>query len=739
MITETPAIDWGSDQLRIPELSPELHERLAGRFESIPRLATAAIEASLASDTIPDGEPLRPGYPVIANEILDTAVENNILTAKERKILEIAAPKVAQLLRKPGVDGRTAFSDICLSVSMAANAQGRTKKRDFEVIDRDVRAFFALTDTLSVQNRHLLDEAKVAEATEKTTTSADLLVDEATAGQVELDHTYDDNSAPVLTTMALVDLMTFVRNIDEATLTKLRTTVLDDDNLENIEFTKRDYLLYDLLEVVNEPTKVWGRRVAQIFEKTYKFLGGRAKGAHKAAAERVGSVMRTFGKIERFDTANDVLIAHKNVLELEPQVTVRETSSSAFEALASAIDDCGHITDEYYYDEPDKKKLLESLAIETWIVEVMIAYLEGSGSISTKTEADDMRKEKRIHKALNYIILQEQLEELEATISPLEQERKKIEANHVISSQLIRRLPGGMQLRRRIEDWHEAGSQRTLFTQDEAQALAGWAINVAETDSGEAFKQDVMRLRRIRSDLALLGQHANTKDMIRRIDTLVELYESASDKELADEALLPLWNLARLLVNEELVSEPEKPDLQNEATSPEPDEDTESTNAEPHWHSTAEFTHTEFIKAFPPEASGEDALRQDLQEMIERKEYTGDPVEWERITRLVELRDQLTKAGFTVDTLRLMQSAWHPLPHYVLEAVSPVSGSIIAVVESPVYSNATYVVADEDWRSIVEFSKPDARKLGATPKVHSASLTLADHRNKLFTVLQAHA
>jgi hypothetical protein len=141
----------------------------------------------------------------------------------------------------------------------------------------------------------------------------------------------------------------------------------------------------------------------------------------------------------------------------------------------------------------------------------------------------------------------------------------------------------------------------------------------------------------------------------------------------------------------------------------------------------------EDIKVFPPSATSTDVIN-DYVKGIEENEMPS--IEWERIRRLIALRDQLIKQQLQVQMIRTKHASWQVLPFFVLEVKLPGSELGVAVVESPVYGNATYVYREAgdrlSWRDVVQLERQEARELGAIPAVHVDSKKLDVHFQKIW-------
>ena len=226
-------------------------------------------------------------------------------------------------------------------------------------------------------------------------------------------------------------------------------------------------------------------------------------------------------------------------------------------------------------------------------------------------------------------------------------------------------------------------------------------------------------------DLAALKSGKSERGtLLRAIDTLTELHESATAAQLNDRALQPVWSLV------ELINQPE-------SEIPATKETEVVDRAKPRGLTEAQFEshfpHVEPIEAFPPEVSEQDII--DDFRAISDRNPEHHPIEWERISSFMILKQELQNAGHKVKALRLIQTDWHPLPHYVLEVSSP--QGTVAIIESPIYAHATYTIASGEWRAVVTSGDHKAvreyNKIGVrvTAKVHAAGKTAAHHRKKL--------
>jgi hypothetical protein len=375
----------------------------------------------------------------------------------------------------------------------------------------------------------------------------------------------------------------------------------------------------------------------------------------------------------------------------------------------------------------DREKLLVALALESWGVRLARSVTELFGSrLQAKTP---------LHDTVRYLERMEQEQQSSGRIEELSSLIEIFDQTYTVSAKQLRAM-GGLGLRKRLEDWVEPGSQKALFLQEKAQAIAGLALQYAADPKKLQFlRRDLYDARIAWIELSTIKKGAIERNgLLSAVDTLLELYESATDPQLNDKSLQPLWNFASFIkaeVTADVQPAAEEPAVVAHAfdhavASADTDEDVVS-------RLNREFYHREFIQAFPPGTTERDIITDLEKHAAEASE--PHPIEWERISSLLELNRRLLDAGYAVALHRLRQSEWHPMPHYVLEITSNSDGTV-AVVESPIYGNATYVVPSSDWRTIVEFSKKGAQEFGALPKVHAHGSTSEEHRQKLYhTVL----
>jgi hypothetical protein len=127
------------------------------------------------------------------------------------------------------------------------------------------------------------------------------------------------------------------------------------------------------------------------------------------------------------------------------------------------------------------------------------------------------------------------------------------------------------------------------------------------------------------------------------------------------------------------------------------------------------------------------ATQQDLERELQRvgaEQTTVTRIEWQRLRDLIEIRDQFDGVLF-----RSKEKSLGGAPPYFVVVIS-FGGDTIAIAESPVFGNATYVVSEKHapgtWLEVLELSKRDARAVGAHRVIHKSGQGSASHLDKIY-------
>lgn len=288
---------------------------------------------------------------------------------------------------------------------------------------------------------------------------------------------------------------------------------------------------------------------------------------------------------------------------------------------------------------------------------------------------------------------------------------EELDKTYRVSSRDLRELDPGFKFSRSIEsNLFENGSKRYLFRQDEARLLAATILS-PKLDL-ENLRLDLQTLGNLHQKRLKLGSHEPAPSLFKVINTLRERYELG---ELSQKSQLK--PLAEFI---------ERLDGLNEGSS-------DDLLAKTDWDRPVRPERNDILdlpkKPFPPESRAEkstgtkeieekdidpDKIADDVEKEISNSHGGGYVVEQERIDNFIDLYERMkSQFGDMVTMYRTQHSSWHPLPYYVIEL-----GNDVAIAESPIYGNASYIIPSIEWKEIIEFSRRDAKQLGALAVVH---------------------
>lgn len=587
-------------------------------------------------------------------------------------------------------------------------------------IPKPIRDLLWAVDETKAQGHVLVDSEQLALVIEDATAQQKAAVEQGVNPREVQEMT--ENTA-VLKALCMIEIFKLVDQLPEATVKRYVNGQTDTDGTEptvTSAESARVAMAADIIAIVGKHPELLEVYIDQevLAGEPRTLFGRKLKGANAQFRDALLSVGRAYRHIEGYEATVRGLMK----LSREKIITGFDDIEGDLERKQGQI---GHNMQaleaelkRYIDEDPTAQRVLGALAVEHWVADLATTFgYDG-----------DPKELIPLHEAILTASHEEDLRELQAAIAPLMERIEALEGDKVfaVTSESIRNLGGGKQLKRSLEAWEESGSNRNLFNDNDAKKLAGIALGLdQQTIDTDVFAQHVRELFDAWADLAFLqGQHCKRSGLVRLFDTLREWHEAAPDKWLNQPQLKPVWSLAREIDKALAAPEAEATAAQDEDSDDAPDP------LPPAWMIPQEFAHLEFIEPFPPGETN--AMVEDLVRISQG--YHGAPVEWERIHSLIQLKTQLEQDGFRVESHRLMQTAWHSLPHYVLEVTAP-NGSVVAIVESPIYGHATYLVPSGelgDWREIVGLSKEDVRALGrGIAKIHAAGASASEHRDKL--------
>ncbi len=403
--------------------------------------------------------------------------------------------------------------------------------------------------------------------------------------------------------------------------------------------------------------------------------------------------------------------------------------TDAFNAMASLVNNNLHQTD----DESEKEhfwglaRLFDSAKIElaTWFKhEVDSLGIEAHHELIAEKllPSIDLQIHRRNEK--------QQLEELAPEIEVRLEEFQALDSVYTLSnSQLRHRHSELIPLAKKISDGlseHEPVSAETL------RAFTGLLLGVYRERTGQnastellanSYVEDAARLRELSFELEFLGQPVGSKllNMMNLLDELIEsgFFEDPAFEQFSD------FIIEYLVALEGKSAEASGTD--------EPEEDTPILPVPAPPVEAIRQADYEDIKVFPPGSNAGD-VQEDYIRVI--GEIDLPIIEWGRITKLIELRDQFSNQDLEVSLIRTKHASWQVLPFFVLEVRLPEQPFAVAVVESPVYGNATYIYREArdrpEWREVVQLERHEAREFGAVPKVHIDGSRLDNHVVKVW-------
>ena len=576
--------------------------------------------------------------------------------------------------------------------TVSGDPTGKLKNSDSVTVDA-ARRFVLLADGISDNtDRQFINVEDVRSFTSPLNSAAVRLGQHPDALIEVSQLAVDDESIRTLQALTIVDIMTFAKRLPADYLDDL-FDARPEDALDPHRMMTRA-LLSSL-----RSAGLLSDMIENLFEEAPRDEAGELVGEFAAHHRQIQGLAKSWQLLGDARNAIKIIATAAQKRYAEGIEHIGHESSQRRYNLGVAAGTFLNLVGGEFSLAPDTQNMMRVLSAEKWVQAVFDRRISPDPLLAKGATTDYLT----VHHAIEQQEAARQVLLAQQEIAAIRERIDNIENKYIITARMLRQH-GGLALRHEVEQWTDPGSNRAHFTRDQAQQLVGVALNHRSNPQyTEQLAEDLAQLRYAWADLAFVsGKPVQRTGLMRGLDTLSELYEAASDKQLDDKQLAPLWDLVRL-------------------------------SKRPVWKLSAEFAKLDFIQAFPP---GEQDMIEDLVRISRGYEDERDPIEWQRIYSLAELGNDLERQGLAVVRHRLMQSAWHPLPHYVLEVTT--ADSTVAVVESPIYGNATYVVPDAEWKEIVRFSKEEVRKdWGGIARVHSAATGPAEHREKIKALILA--
>ena len=284
----------------------------------------------------------------------------------------------------------------------------------------------------------------------------------------------------------------------------------------------------------------------------------------------------------------------------------------------------------------------------------------------------------------------------------------------------------GKWLKHLIGTINDNGSEEKVFTADEAQVLAGHVLGSLDPGNLRALQDSIAKIGVLAQEANRLGLRHVPEGLFTAFGKLQELVESDGLQKHRSLRVLKEW------VSLFEVSQDEAASVLESMVNIGPFANCERLPLEPFPPGSVEGSPKDTIIKIPKDLVTEENIMEDIQTAVGHSngEYT---VERQRVIEFIELKERLEHDyPGSVTVYRSLRANWHPMPRYIIEVSQDPA---MAIVESPIYSNATYFINNGDWIGTLGFCREDARKLGAVPKVHSHNPRLK-HIDKLHNLVK---
>jgi hypothetical protein len=381
----------------------------------------------------------------------------------------------------------------------------------------------------------------------------------------------------------------------------------------------------------------------------------------------------------------------------------------------------------------------EAVQFDTAVMESVrsvLHYLDQTGILvgpNIRAGLEDV-SQPRVHLQRQRYLQRKQEAELQWQIDGVNERLHTADSQYVLSNKRMRdRAPELIGLAKVLSD---SIKNNAPLTEHDARGLVGLMLGVYWEKTGECasieevaqtYLADALHIRDMLTKLKSLGGTGDSF-LLRRLNLLDELIDSGMFDNVGKHPEFEVFEdfiLAYIIAKDGNTTSPPP-----ESSPVKPEAKAVDTPVVPvEAVGQAEY---EDIRVFPPSATATDVIH-DYKGVVEEKSMPL--IEWERIVKLIEFRDQLAAQNLQVSLIRTKHASWQVLPFFVLEIKLPGRDKAVVVVESPVYGNATYIYREAEdrlkWRDLVQQGRPEAREWGAVPAVHVDSKKLDVHFEKL--------
>lgn len=292
----------------------------------------------------------------------------------------------------------------------------------------------------------------------------------------------------------------------------------------------------------------------------------------------------------------------------------------------------------------------------------------------------------------------------------------------------------GTWLMKEIEGIRQSGSDAAIFREEEARFLSGLALCKNSHRDIQELHASIERITVLQNKLLRAGSNKIENGLFTAVSKMRELYEADSARLENDSKLKPFAQFASAF-------EKNEEDLLEHFLGQIDEGPFTAAEEEPLVPFEACYIDAIAKDSSPLRELDESEVNEkDILEDIERavKNSGGNYiVEPERISDFIELRRKLIEryGESAIRTMRTLRPKWHPLPWYGLEVTQGVGHEPMIVLECAIYGNASYHINNGDWRGTVQFTRRDAKTLGAKAHIHPDSSN-HDHVSLLLDVVK---
>lgn len=636
-------------------------------------------------------------YSVVFNEICDNVVERGLLSEEQLWEIDKVADDVVRFFETPptpkseGGDGTDPFSKMFdWYLGFEAQPLSRTAVRELTQQNKEVslefKSFFGIVDQVRQAGGLLLNDQLL-----------DPIINEsASVGSM--------HNANVLKTIAILDIITTVH---QARPLFDRGEIIDANGKAVTPETLECMLVGAASESVGSKSdpKILRLMLADESKQHIKGLFRRVPAGVKQQLDAIEQASRRYfaprAAVADLDHNYWSSTSHTHA-------AVLETLDKAI-LLGGAFKKIDSILKTEVETSPDTDTVLGALAVENWRHDLLQGMdrrfvLPDGKRVDLRLYFEEWQA-KPFHLALTEAESEAKRQANREAIQTIDTAIGEIETKFEVTGKKLRELPGGLALRKNIMDIVDNGSERAAFTEHEAQLLTGLVLTMNTDEAFEALRQALDQTGQLYREKRSLGGK-QMPALFSAVNNVRELYEAGvlerlahKSKETKNLELIGQW-LERL---DGIETKPRR--LKHEPLEPKE----LSTNVPVNLRDALQHTEVYLpIKPFPPGEVTVGDIKKDFKEALERNggSYV---VEWERVEQFIGLHDRLVEEGYAVSFYRTKHSNWHPLPYYAIEVQQPYAPPI-AIVESPIYGNATYFIEDVEWQTIIQFTRIEARK-----------------------------